>query len=585
MPKHVWETIEIVLEAKGTYANPYTEVDVWVDLEGPGFSKRVYGFWDGGSTFRVRLLATAPGDWRWTSGSHPDDPGLSGQQGAFEALPWSETELAENPNRRGFLRANADGHALTYADGTPFYLLADTWWATATHRFPWREEPTELGPGMSFQDMVQYRRAQGFNGIAMIACYPQWANDGQPPRIILDEASGLAMRSAWRQEGTQSAKDMHNEGGRPFAFPGRVPGYERIFPDVERINPAYFQAMDRKIAYLCDNGMVPFIEALRRDGLGIWKEYYPWPDTYTRYMRYLFSRYQAHNCLLSPLHFDFGGASLPPRSLNAPINSVVDAGVPAFGTLLTCNSSGSSLINFGNDDQAPWLTLHQIGNIRDHNTHWQLHEIYDESEPPKPALNGEPFYDMESHLYDVGWPQGMVAGSEETAAYTRSGMYGSFLSGGLAGYIYGAGGLWGGDIEPEAPYKTWDGLQYLSGEQLRHLEAFVWCEGDRFQELVPNAELVVPNKNSGPRGNRGWSYASRTPEKDLFLVYFELDCPQEALVRGTRYEATYQADWFNPRSGEWVDAGLLTANVWCEVALPPRPDDQDWGLRLKLVEE
>ena len=44
-----------------TNTNPYADVTVWVDLEGPGFSKRVYGFWDGGREFTVRVLATARG--------------------------------------------------------------------------------------------------------------------------------------------------------------------------------------------------------------------------------------------------------------------------------------------------------------------------------------------------------------------------------------------------------------------------------------------------------------------------------------------------------------------------------------------
>jgi len=43
-PVHPWEKVEIVLHAAKPYANPYFDVDVWVDLTGPGFSKRCYGF-------------------------------------------------------------------------------------------------------------------------------------------------------------------------------------------------------------------------------------------------------------------------------------------------------------------------------------------------------------------------------------------------------------------------------------------------------------------------------------------------------------------------------------------------------------
>ena len=58
---------------------------------------------------------------------------------------------------------------------------------------------------------------------------------------------------------------MDNEGGRPFLFPGKVPGYENMFPDVDRINPDYFKYIDRKIDYLNAHGFVPFIEVSRRD--------------------------------------------------------------------------------------------------------------------------------------------------------------------------------------------------------------------------------------------------------------------------------------------------------------------------------
>ncbi len=84
---HVWEKTEITLTAADSYANPYTDVTVWVDLKGPGFSKRCYGFWDGGKTFKVRVTATSPwpvvldepfqpreGPWsQWDEGVIPGD--------------------------------------------------------------------------------------------------------------------------------------------------------------------------------------------------------------------------------------------------------------------------------------------------------------------------------------------------------------------------------------------------------------------------------------------------------------------------------------------------------------------------------
>lgn len=57
---HVWEMQQITLESAQSYANPYADVVCWIELEGPGFARRVHGFWDGGRTFKVRFVATVP---------------------------------------------------------------------------------------------------------------------------------------------------------------------------------------------------------------------------------------------------------------------------------------------------------------------------------------------------------------------------------------------------------------------------------------------------------------------------------------------------------------------------------------------
>ena len=67
---HIWEMYEITLLAEKEYSNYYTDITCWVEVEGPGFSKRVYGFWDGGNTFKIRIVATQPGKWQWQSASN-----------------------------------------------------------------------------------------------------------------------------------------------------------------------------------------------------------------------------------------------------------------------------------------------------------------------------------------------------------------------------------------------------------------------------------------------------------------------------------------------------------------------------------
>ena len=579
---HVWEKVEIVLRAQKEYGNPYTDVVVWADLKGPGFEKRCYGFWDGQDVFRVRVMATATGTWTWKCGSRPADPGLDGASGSFTAVDWTQAQKEENPCRRGMIRPSDNGRAFQYADGTPYFLMGDTWWATPTFRFRWRDGDTvrPLGPEAGFKDFVAYRRQQEFNCIAILAALPNWANDDQP--ATLKTSDGTVLRSAWGQAGTKSAKTMTDEAGhRPFLFPGRVPGYEQYFPDVERINPAYFQAMDKKIDYLNSQGFVPFIEVARRDIGQAWRKFYPWPRSYSRYIEYVWSRYQANVCLFSPIHFDSSGATIGADDWNTAANQVIDEyGPPPFGTLAGTNPSGSSLRNWGHVDKARWLGFHQIGNLRTHDSFALLTEIF-KTNPPVPAINGEPYYDGMENL---------AGGSDEAAFYCRSAMYGSVLSGGLGGHIYGAGGwdggIWSGEVEEASKCPMWKAFQWPSADQMRHLKTFILSERRRYQDLIPCTDLISPNQAGKPKGAAGWAYGARTAQRDLFVLYFEKDCPQ-ATLSGAQPDGKYVTRWFNPRTGLWSDADAKPALVASkgQIALPPFPGEgttskTDWAMKL-----
>jgi Protein of unknown function (DUF4038)/Domain of unknown function (DUF5060) len=582
-PIHVWEKQEITLTAANSYKNAYTDVIVWVDLTGPGFNKRVYGFWDGGQTFRVRLVATEPGTWSWKSGSAPDDPGLAGKSGSFAAVAWSDAEKTANLLRRGFLRSTANKHALEYADSTPFLAIGDTWYSVGTNRFRWYDDDKErpIDSTAGFKDYVRYRKAQGYNWVNVIAAFPNWMTDGKPWHIVMNDSAKTTVRSAWLEFGTGSAKNMDNEGGRPFFFPGKVPGYEQQFPDMDRINPEYFKYLDRKIDYLNANGFIPFIEVSRRDAGLCWYKYYGWPESYARFIQYIFSRYQANNTVLSPIHLDIIDETVSPDDYTAAVHAVGKKfGMPPFGTLLSANANPSTLENWGDSS---WVTLHQIGNMREHNNYWYLTEIFNLKDP-KPALNGEPYYAGYRDARGPGaanYTRGAAGGTERDDAFVRSGIYGSFLSGGFAGHVYGAEGIWGADIEPSAPVHMWDAFQWPSGAQMQYLRTFAFSIGRRYQDLVPLSDLVSPNKTYVTLGYEGWAYCARTDDKELFLVYFEKGCPQSQ-IRGARLNSRYRAQWFNPRNGTWLDAGngIVFANKIGIIGLPDFPGDADWGLRL-----
>ena len=580
---HVWEKQELTFTAANSYMNAYTDVIVWVDLTGPGFNKRVYGFWDGGQTFHLRLVATQPGNWTWKSGSTPNDPGLAGKSGSFKAVEWTEAEKTENPLRHGFVQATTNQHALEHADGTPFFIIGDTWYSVGANRFLWYDDNTErpMGPTAGFKDYVRYRKAQGYNWVNVIAAFPNWMTDDKSWHLVMNDSAKTTIRSAWLEFGTGSAKNMDNEGGRPFFFPGKVPGYENQFPDMDRVNPEYFKYVDRKIDYLNANGFVPFIEVSRRDAGLCWFKYYGWPDSYVRFIQYIFSRYQANNTVLSPIHLDIIDETVSPDDYTNAIHTMQKKyGPPPFGTLLSANANPSTLENWGDDS---WVTLHQIGNMREHNNYWYLTEIFN-LKNPKPALNGEPYYAGYKDNRGPGsanYTRGAEGGTDRDNAFVRSGMYGSFLSGGLAGHVYGAEGIWGADIEPTAPIHMWEAFQWRSGAEMQYLRTFAFSIGKRYQELEPLADLVSPNKTQETLSYEGWSYCARTADKQIFLIYFEKGCTTSQ-IRGAKLNSVYKAQWFNPRDGTWLDAGngKLTANKIGIIRLPDFPDKTDWGLRL-----
>ena len=221
--------------------------------------------------------------------------------------------------------------------------------------------------------------------------------------------------------------------------------------------------------------------------------------------------------------------------------------------------------------------------MREHNNYWYLTEIFNIKDT-RPGLNGEPYYSGYKDARgpgSVNYSRGAPGGTEKDSRFVRSGMYGCFLSGGLAGHVYGAEGIWGADIEPSAPTHMWEAFQWESGAQMKYLRTFAFSIGKRYQDLVPLADLVSPDKTQDILSYEGWAYCARTGDKDIFLAYFEKGCPASE-IRGARLNSVYRAQWFNPRDGSWMDAGngeLQADNIGI-IELPDFPGDMDWGLKL-----
>ena len=100
-----WQRWEHALTSTRQYDNPYADVTLRVRYTGPdGRTLSAYGFWDGGSVFRIRRAFPAPGIWQWeTECSDASNAGLHGQRGTVEVTPYRGENLLY---RRGFLKVS-----------------------------------------------------------------------------------------------------------------------------------------------------------------------------------------------------------------------------------------------------------------------------------------------------------------------------------------------------------------------------------------------------------------------------------------------------------------------------------------------
>ena len=594
---HTWELKEIELRSSRTYANPYTDVECWVELKGPGFAKRVSGFWDGGDTFRVRVVATAPGTWTWTSASNqPADTGLNQKSGTFTACDWTAAEKQLNPNRRGFLRSTPNGHALQYADGTPFFLAGDTWLGAATWRLPITgaavDPNYEPGPGVTFEAAVAYRKRQGFNSVSMIAAFPTWASD-QYANTYADR-KGVYLRNAWEAFGmtvdgkTPTAKAMHDEQGyRSFEI---LPNRDGL-ADFDRIVPHYFQSLDRKMQFLSDQGFVTMLETIRRDAAPAWKAYFSFDESFSRFVQYIAARYGAYNFVFSKVHFDIylKDYAITGEEFNQALNYHFNKyGPMPFGQPVTALIDHSTAVTFGHAAKAPWITLHATGNKpRDHGIYAALEELF-QLPAPYPAIDLEPYY--------TGWmhPNNVVAGerpqtdSARDNYFARAQMYGCVLSGGLAGHVHGTAAYdVTVDTEPAGsrPY-FWQALRYRSATFMRPLTQFVMSEGTKYRGLEPASGSLSPRKADGSldTGLDGWSFMMRTAARDFALLYFE-SLAHRARAAGWAPDASYVFRWMDTQTGEWQPGITLRADAKGELQLPPFPGGldiarTDWAARI-----
>ena len=231
---------EVSFESAKTYTDPFNEVTLDAVFTTPdGKTLRVPAFWAGGKTWRVRYASPQTGTHRYrTECSDAANAALHGVAGEVVVTPYVGT----NPLfRHGPVRVADDRRHFAYADGTPFFWLGDTWWMGFVKRLEWPAD---------FQQFTADRRNKGFTVIQIVA--------GLYPDMPAFDERGLG------------------DAGQPW---------EKLYA---RIRPEYFDAADRRIQHLVEQGLTPCV-------LGCWGYHLPWLGTekMKQHWRYLIARWGA----------------------------------------------------------------------------------------------------------------------------------------------------------------------------------------------------------------------------------------------------------------------------------------------------
>ncbi|MCY4089840.1 MAG: DUF4038 domain-containing protein [Caldilineaceae bacterium] len=527
------------------YADPFNDVELDVVVKRPDGSEQIVpAFWAGDQTWRVRYSSTQTGTHRYrTVCSDASNSSLHGQTGTLEVSPYE----GDNPLlEHGPLRVAASGRTFEHIDGTPFFWLADTWWMGFCKRFRWPEDVQELAAD---------RAAKGFSVVQIIAgLYPDMAP--------FDERGA-------------------NEAGFPW---------DREFT---RINPAYFDMADLRVAHLVRSGLLPCI-------VGLWGFFidFAGPEVVKKHWRYLIARYGAYPVVwcttgeaLMPYYLaeetaefqqwrtevqlvttaDMTWLPAEKRAIWSEIMRMVKETDP-YGHPQTIHPNGFAHLTVDDPSLVEFNMLHpaHLGyQTMTDMAHLVVSAV--EEGPRIPVLVAEVNYEGE-----------MEMSHPETQRFF---FWAAVLSG-AGGHTYGAIGIWQMNT-PEKPYgpsphgasygnRPWNEAAQLPGSthvgnSKRLLERYAWWD------FEPHPEWVEPHNTVE---DRFMPYAAGIPGQ---VRIFYLPGPSiryvnrgEVTITGLEAGVRYRGFYYDVQSGQELESVPLTGDGQGNCTMPKASIIWDW---------
>ena len=510
-------TTELTFNSGKRYKQPFNDVSLKMIVTGPDKKEKVIpGFWDGEDVWKLRFSSKCMGRHKFrTECSDLSNDFLHGHEGEFEVIEYSGNN---HLYMDGPVKTDSNGRYLKHDSGKPFFWLADTWWMGLTNRLKW--------PG-DFKLLTEDRVKKGFNVIQIVA--------------------GLYPDMEWGDiRGT-------NEAGLPW---------DKGF---KSINPEYFKHADKKIEYLCDNGLMPCI-------VGCWGYFakFAGKDTIKKHWEYLVARWGSY-----PVAWCMAGEALMPFYNDADSLGNIEEykkeakrtwteitrhvkAIDPYQRLLTihpgCHDYSRNLVEDTGLIDLDMMQTGHSGYASFGITVKMAREGF-AMKPSIPLLNSEVCY------------EGISASNFEDV---QRFMFWSCVLSGTCGHTYGANGIWQmnsvnkpygpsphglswGDTPWEEAYKLPGSRQLGLGKKL--MEKYEWWRFEQHQEWVKSDGLTD--------GNLGY-FAAGIPGK-VRVIFIHINgfhtIWQGVTIKGIEKGVTYNAYWFDPVTGGRQDLGYVSADV------------------------
>lgn len=530
-----WRVSELAFESRGATG---ADVELDVVFTQAGRTLRRPAFWDGGNLYRVRFALPTAGTWAWRTEA-PGEKSLDGRNGEVEVVPYAgKLEIY----RRGFVRPAVGAKHFEYADGTPFLYLGDTHWGFGREA----EDDATNAAAHHVETIVKRRVEQGFT-------------------VWQSEPLGCSFDLT---DGTVDEKDIpgfriFDRAWQTVADAGLVHANAQFFFPSQMKPPlcADEKALRRLARYwVARYGAYPVMWTLGQEADNDfyhgseWVQKH-WPAAKNPYVKVAeFIR-----------RFDTYRHPLTAHQENTWETTVTGVGTK-FGT-----NGGQSV--FADTNVAArcghnWWGAQWSPKLNGPQRTEMLRDYWDD---PRVAVNYE----------------GRYCGLWTLDFGARAQAWISYLCG-FYGYGYGAADLWlykstydmakpsSNELEfisLEMKHTPWrKALEFDSAKQMRFFRDYL--DGLEWWKLVP--DLGTSRLFASAAATHGAAVAAADGQRLAVAYVFDRTSTATGSFTNLAGRARYRLERYNPRTGERTALGEGVTDAQGVLALPARPDREDW---------